>query len=171
MNIQVKLNFREYLKLNLILTYKRIITWLFTIIGLIVVLAGLFAMIGIIITQDFVHLKDAILCTVIGLFMAMMIPLIVYRNAKNSYHTSKAIKETINYTFEKDKIVVQGESFNAEMQWDSVWKVHELKDWIVIYYNKLTANIVPKKALNDDQLAALKNVINEQSNIKKKLLL
>jgi hypothetical protein len=61
---------------------------------------------------------------------------------------------------------ITGETFSSEMDWSKIYKVLELKNWILIYQSKLIANAIPKESF-DDNLESFKEIVRNK-NIKVK---
>ena len=166
MNIQIKLTFKDYLRLMLALTYKKIFIWFMTIIGSIVLLVGLLSLIGAIVGNETSSFIDSLVSILIGLVFTAFIPFLVYLNAKRSYSSNAMIKENIIYEFNQDSMKLKGESFSSEVSWDSIFKVEEIKEWILIYQSKVLVTIIPKNAMNPDQIAELKGIFTSRPGIK-----
>jgi len=72
------------------------------------------------------------------------------------------------YEFTDEKVSINGESFNSEFDWKSVFKISELNDWILIYQSNQIANLLPKKAFGEN-LETFKTLVkgkNIKSSIK-----
>lgn len=91
-----------------------------------------------------------------------------YFSVKNIFYSNKKIQEVIFYTFTDEKVRTEGETFDADFTWNSIYKVKENKDWFLIYQSAQTMNMVPKKFFTKDQISELRNVIRK-NNIKAKL--
>ena len=88
-------------------------------------------------------------------------PLMTYYAARKNYRTNKRISETIEYQFDKDSLIIKGESFNSQLTWDKFYKVTQTKNWILIWQNRQVANPIPKRDIWEGQLADLKLILNE----------
>jgi len=53
------------------------------------------------------------------------------------------------------------------MTWEKTYKVQELKDWFLIYQNKLVANVIPKSSTDLD-IVEFRRIVKNQ-NVKSKL--
>ncbi|WP_288460766.1 YcxB family protein [uncultured Chryseobacterium sp.] len=70
--------------------------------------------------------------------------------------------------FTEEKIRTEGETFDAEFAWNTVYKVKENKEWFLIYQSAQTMNMVPKKYFTKDEITGLRRMITE-NNVKAKL--
>jgi hypothetical protein len=91
-----------------------------------------------------------------------------YFSVKNIFNSNKKIQEVISYTFTDEKIRTEGETFDGDFTWNSVYKVKENKDWFLIYQSAQTMNMVPKKFFTKDQISGLRDLI-KQNKVKAKL--
>lgn len=91
-----------------------------------------------------------------------------YFSVKNIFNSNKKIQEVISYTFTDEKIRTEGETFDGDFTWNSVYKVKENKDWFLIYQSAQTMNMVPKKFFTKDQISGLRDLIR-QNKVKAKL--
>lgn len=104
-------------------------------------------------------------------FAAVFVFIIIrsYFRLKNAFYSNKKIQEEIVYTFTDEKVQTKGETFDGDFTWNTIYKIKETKDWLLIYQSKMTMNMVPKKYFSDSQISELRNMI-KKSNVKAKLL-
>lgn len=91
-----------------------------------------------------------------------------YFSVKNIFNSNKKIQKVISYTFTDEKIRTEGETFDGDFTWNSVYKVKENKEWFLIYQSAQTMNMVPKKFFTKDEIAELRDLIR-QNKVKAKL--
>lgn len=91
-----------------------------------------------------------------------------YFSVKNIFNSNKKIQEVISYTFTDEKIRTEGETFDGDFTWNSVYKVKENKEWFLIYQSAQTMNMIPKKFFTKDQISGLRDLIR-QNKVKAKL--
>jgi hypothetical protein len=164
MKIETKMDFRKYLKLMYWLTYKKPWTIIITIIGLAMFILALLYFLGAHIAFE----KPPFAQLAIGL-IPIFLPITIYRSAKKSFSSNGRLQEKMTYEFTVDKIIINGETFKTEMDWTKLYKIQELKDWILIYNNKFNANIIPKESFGEELLEFKKIVFENKikSNFKK----
>jgi len=82
-----------------------------------------------------------------------------YFSVRKTFFSNTMIQETIFYTFTNGYMYSEGETFDAEVGWESVYKIKEKRDWFLIYQNAQVMNMVPKKFFSKDQITELRNII------------
>ena len=82
-----------------------------------------------------------------GLFL-LYLPISVHRTAANNYKSSKSLHEDLTFEFRPETIVVSGETYNTTMSWKTLYKIKDAGDWFMLYTNKTSAIIIPKKAFD-----------------------
>ena len=146
MIIETEIDSKMYMKLMFTLAYRKPVTIILTVMGFILILVSTLYFIGFNIPfNEPPHLQ-----LVLGFFIVAMLPLSVYRSAKNNYSALGRLQEKIIYEFTDEKILETGETFNSEMEWGETYKVLELKDWIIIYHNTGSANFLPKESFGEN---------------------
>ncbi|MEO1011811.1 MAG: YcxB family protein [Bacteroidota bacterium] len=163
--IESKLTSTEYIRLMFRLTYKRPIFIFITVVGLIMLVSSALYFLGLFTAMD----RPPYFQLGFGLFALFFLPFSVYRSAKRNFDSHKRLKEKIIYVFDEEKISISGDSFASEMDWPQTHKVLELNNWILIYQNKLVANVIPKKAFKNNDLKEFKELLQNMPRIKSKL--
>jgi hypothetical protein len=80
------------------------------------------------------------------------LPISVYRRAKSNFDATKALHDKVRYEFTSSQIINTGETFKGTMQWSTIYKVLELKQWFLLYCNRQTAMIIPKSSFQSPQI-------------------
>ena len=155
MKIEAKLDFKSYLRLIAYLTVKRPIT---IIIMTFVVLFFLIGFIG----QGFPFMGLGFI-----VFWVLFYVFSIYFGAKKNYYSNKRLDERMEYEFSDEKIIIKGETFALEMDWVKVYKVIELKSWVLIYQSAGAANIIQKESFNG-YLDEFREIV-KSSGVKSKL--
>lgn len=162
MLVETKLIKKEYLKLMLLMVYRRPMIIFLNIIGLVMITGTLLYAIG-----DYsMYSESPIVPGIMGFFFVLFIPISVLFRAHKSFSSNGRVQEKITYDFTDEKTIIIGETFSSEMSWEKTYKVKELKNWILIYQNKQMFNLIPKTAFGD-QLSEFKSLVNK-NNIKAK---
>lgn len=162
MIIETKIDFKKYIKLMYILTYRRKLMIYTSILGFLLLIISIFYFFGIIEMTEFPWIP-----ILTGIVINIVMPISVYYTSRKAYFTNARLQEKIVYEITQDLIIITGESFNSQMTWDKTYKVLELKEWFLIYHNKLSANIISKERIGN-QAQELREIIKRQ-NIKYKL--
>jgi hypothetical protein len=102
------------------------------------------------------------------LILFVFIIIRTYFSVKKVFYSNKQIQESIVYAFTNENIQIKGETFDGEFTWNTVYKVKENKDWLLIYQNAQVMNMVPKKYFMKDQILELRSIIKNKG-VKAKL--
>jgi len=160
MTITTKITFNNYVKLMLILSFRNVRLILFSIIGINMLLLPLFYLTGL---ND----KTPYLTMILGLFVLIIPSVMVYISSKKNYASNTRMQEKIIYEFTDEYIEITGETFKTVMDWSKIYKILELRGWILIYQNIEVATIIPKASFGENITAFRKLV--KSKNIKSKL--
>ena len=160
MTVKTHITFKEFLNFNIKSSLPRIIIFSFIIL--------IFLVLNLYNTEND---TQNILQSASVWFAAVFVFIIIrsYFRLKNAFFSNKKIQEEIIYTFTDEKVQTKGETFEGDFAWNTVYKIKETKDWLLIYQSKTTMNMVPKKYFSDSQISELRNMI-KKSNVKAKLL-
>jgi len=160
MTVKTHITFKEFLNFNIKSSLPRIIIFSFIIL--------IFLVLNLYNTEND---TQNILQSASIWFAAVFVFIIIrsYFRLKNAFFSNKKIQEEIVYTFTDEKVQTKGETFEGDFAWNTVYKIKETKDWLLIYQSKTTMNMVPKKYFSDSQISELTNMI-KKSNVKAKLL-
>lgn len=160
MTVKTHITFKEFLNFNIKSSLPRIIIFSFIIL--------IFLVLNLYNTEND---TQKILQSASIWFAAVFVFIIIrsYFRLKNAFFSNKKIQEEIIYTFTEEKVQTKGETFEGDFAWNTVYKIKETTDWLLIYQSKTTMNMVPKKYFSDSQISELRNII-KKSNVKAKLL-
>ncbi|MBM7421358.1 MULTISPECIES: YcxB family protein [Chryseobacterium] len=159
MTVKTHITFKDFLNFNIKNSFPRII--IFSLIIL--------AIFGLNFSNAEYNTKEIFKSASIW-FAAVFIFIIIrtYFRLKNAFYSNKKIQEEIVYTFTDEKVQTKGETFDGDFTWNTVHRVKETKDWLLIYQSKTTMNMVPKKYFSPSEIIELRNII-EKNNVKAKL--
>lgn len=163
MTIYTKIVFKDYIKLMFLLTYRKPAMVLFTIIGLVMIVFSL----GYFLDLNNMYESAPYVPGFLGFVFVFFLPLSIYLGAKRNFSSNGRLNERIKYEFNEDRILITGESFTSQLNWEKTYKVAELNHWILIYQNRQVANVIPKESFKD-QLTEFRALIKSK-NIKQKL--
>ena len=163
-NCQFKLNFKEYLKLAYIMTYRKIS------VRILLVIACLFLLFSLMLLIEGERMQDILYFPLLFfILMFVYIPFTIYVGARKIFRLHGHLQESVSYNFGSDRIEISGESYKSELSWDKVYKVLELNNWFLFYQNGSVANPVPKRSFAMQDIPHLRELITEQKNLKIKL--
>lgn len=163
MRVETKLEFKEYLRLMYILTYRKPIVFVMNFLGIALIAFSVLYFLQILPPSSFEHIIQLVL----GVFLLTYLPFSVYIGTKRTFKTHTLIQEKIIYEFQEESVKITGETFSSEIELKRLYKIHEVKDWFLLYHNNRMMNIIPKPK-NNDEVLALREVLNS-IDVKKKL--
>jgi hypothetical protein len=157
MVIKTRLTEKDFINVNFFFLFRKpILKIVFIIMVLNLILGLLSAVIPLTFLGEFTISR-----IVTPLVVLTFLPAVTYFTAKKNYASNQRLKELIEYKFEKDYLIIQGESFNSQLTWDKVYKVTETKKWILIWQSRQVANIIHKSDVWDGEMIELKTVLDE----------
>lgn len=167
--VVTKIELKDYISLIYRLTYRRPFILIMSISGCIVMLSSIMSIIalysGILSEHEFRYSE-----LIYGLVLTVGIPFLTYLSARKGFKSNERLHEQITYEFTEESVKVTGESFSSEFTWAKTNRVKELKEWILIYQNKIIAHIIPKKSFSPEELNTFKALVADLPTVKSKLL-
>jgi len=159
--IESKIDVKEYIRLVFILTYRRRIIRILILLGFILLLWGILSLCNIWYSYGILTYAQLFL----AVFILGFLPFVFYHRAIRNYNSNERLKEIITYVFSEKQIIIRGESFHVEMDWEKTFKIEEIKNWFLIFQNINSANIIPKRCFNDESLINFRNLIHSKNLI------
>jgi hypothetical protein len=151
MVIKTKLTQADFIKTNFALLYKKPRTWV-----------NIAITIGLAIYYATIAGEDSLYVYVIAIpffILVVLPPLATWFISKKNYTSNQRITETIEYQFDKDNLVVKGESFQSQLSWDKIYKVTQTKLCILIWQSRASANFIPKRDIWEGDIIELKEIL------------
>ena len=111
--------------------------------------------------------------SILIVYIFLYYPFLIYTNAKKNFKTSSALNETIRYTIDEDRLIINAESFDYSTKWNNIIQFQKIGDCLLLYASKTTAYYINLNQIDViDQiyfLDILKNIANGndiKSNLK-----
>lgn len=161
MVIKTKLTEKDFIRAYFTLIYGRVAMKIFIGFALVYLAVSILSLIG-----DFNDKASTGFFTPV--FILIVPPVLFYISAKKNYSSNKRISELTEYRFERDFLVVKGESFASEVSWDKIYKVSQTKNLILIWQTRQIANVIPKRDIWEGQVLELKEIL-ERHRVKNNL--
>ena len=160
MTIETKVSFKEYVMLLYRLTYKKPVMklLLFVAVAMVVWIIGYYSNILPVPKPTIYQYTTFVLITIVQ-------PTVIYSTIRKNYRSSSHLKEELKIEFTTNEIRMRGESFYTVLDWAKMYKVQELKDWVLIYQNSLSAIIIPKRSLTGN-LREFKHLLHSIPGLK-----
>jgi hypothetical protein len=164
MIIETKIDFYKYVRLMYVLTYRKPITIFITFIGLVMFVSSILYFLNFNIPFD----SPPYFQIIFGFTTIAYLPFSIFRKAKSNFSSSGRLQEKIIYEFTDEKMKIIGETFNSELGWEKTYKILELNAWVLIFGNKLTANVIPKEFFGE-KIIEFRELIKTKTFINQKL--
>ncbi len=161
MIIEYKIEQSEYIKLMFFQTYKKPIFILTLILGLINLY---FVIISLFLYEAF----DDFTSLFIVIFALIFYPILLYVRFRNFYKSHKILGLRTITEIDDNGFSDIGEGFEAKILWQNIYKIKEIKNWILVYHNSTAYGFMPKRTMTKNQIQEFRNIII-QKNIKSDL--
>lgn len=103
-------------------------------------------------------------------FVFILLPLVVYLNARTAFQTSHVLQQEQTYTLTPDTLEVESELSYTKLSWELVYMVQEYKEWMVIFTSRYSAFYLYKPAFEDpSEWDILRSIIRSKPDIRQKL--
>ena len=157
MRIECKIHFKDYLKLQYVITYRNFWVLFITAMGLLMLVCAALEITGQLPVPDNGNLYIQIF---FGIYV-LLLPALVYWKSKKNFKSNKLIQEDIIYELSPDKFAVSTPYSNSEIPWEKIYKIKELKDWFLIYHSNKIAHLIPKKCMTAAEIAEAKYLFKQ----------
>lgn len=153
MKIVTKLTESDIVRFNFYLLYRK---WIFRIITALMVLAILLLFLFPDVAKA--SMPNALIFPVLFL---VVLPVSVYIRSKRSFKNNHRLREQIAYVFDDQNLIVTGESFNATMTWDKIFKGTKTKRWVLIWQAGDLTSIIPLGNIPEGDIQTLKEILQK----------
>ncbi len=150
MQIKTTLKQSEFAKLTFILLLKRlqVLFLLLAVIGLII---------GALIAVVFFHNKDAYMLIFVAIVFLGLFSFSIFNNAKRHYQHNPRIRQETTYDFSDRGVSIAKEGFSSTVKWNEIIRIRKRAGLILIWQNKLVANVMSAKDVSPEQLNGIKD--------------
>jgi len=156
MQIKTTLTQSEFAKLTGILLLKRlqVLFLLLAVIGLII---------GALIAILFFHNKDAYMLVFVAIVFLGLFAFSIFNNAKRHYQNNPRIRQETTYDLSDKGISISKEGYSSTIKWNEIIRIRKKAGLILIWQNKLVANVISAKDVNPEQLNGIKEFIQKKN--------
>ena len=165
MNVTVNISYREFMRLNFFLAYRKRGGIITVLVGLLFLLSSALHFVGITLIDIPIQFQ-----LLLGLMITFLLPLTIYKNYRKSYYSNHLLQENINYEFAKDRLKLSGAAFSSEVEWNKIFKIVELKSGFLIYTSVRSSNLIPKKDMSAEDINRLRDFFKNLDDVKIKKL-
>ncbi|WP_128544522.1 YcxB family protein [Larkinella soli] len=162
LEITFKFTKSELYKASVAIAQSRFIMRVYRVLGIISVIISLFILSTDLANKDII----AIIFIVCELYLIFVVQ-IAGRLVANKYIRTKAqITEQITYVFNEKSYQLTGESFFTRMDYNKLYEVKEVRDFILLRVTEGSAHTLPKRAFSEGQYERFKNIIRSVQNLR-----
>lgn len=156
MQIKTTLTLSQFAKLTGILLLKRLQV-------LFLILAVLALIIGALIAIFVFHNKDAYMLVFVAIVFLGLFAFSIFNNAKRHYQNNPRIRQETTYDFSDKGVSISKEGFSSTIKWNEVIRIRKKAGLILIWQNKLVANVISAKDVSPEQLDEIKSLIRKKN--------
>lgn len=160
MIIKTRLTEKDYINLSFLLWFRRSYTRIIYGVFIFCMLVSIFG-------NRFLQ-KDISSDIIIPVIALAILPAFTYLSAKRNYAANSRIKENIEYKFEKEYLIIEGETFKTQLSWAKIYRITQTKNWVLIWQSRHVTNAIPKEDIWEGERAELKTILSAH-NIKNNL--
>lgn len=150
MQIKTTLTQSQFAKLTGILLLKRLQV-LFLVLAILGLIIG--ALIAMIVFKN----KDAYMLVFVAIVFLALFGFSVYNNAKRHYQNNPRIRQETTYDFSEKGVSISKEGFATTIKWNEIIRIRKRAGLILIWQNKLVANVIAIKDVSPEQLKTIKD--------------
>lgn len=161
MQIKTTLTQNQFAKLTGILLLKRLQV-------LFLLLAVIALIIGALIAMIFFRNKDAYMLVFVAVVFLGLFAFSIFNNAKRHYQNNPRIRQETTYEFSDKGVSISKEGYASTIKWNEIIRIRKKAGLILIWQNKLVANVIAAKDVRPEQLSEMKSLIarkNISSNL------
>lgn len=78
-----------------------------------------------------------------------------------AYKNNPRISEQLEYQLSNSGIIIIGETFKSELNWEKFHKVTATKKWLLLWHSSQLANAIPINLVSAEMLSDLKKIVND----------
>lgn len=157
--LDIKFKVKDVLRYNLSVAIKNIVNCMVLGLGGLVLIYFFYKMFTTPERLD-VFIAKNVMLLVVPLLIFMMIPWKVWQITLSQMQ-QPAFAYGVKYIFSKEHIVLDIGEASEEMSWDLFVKIIETKHDFRFYINQVSAQIIPKHNMTEEELQILKSIIKE----------
>lgn len=156
MQIKTTLTQNQFAKLTGILLLKRL-----QVLFLLIAVVGL--VIGALIAMLVFKNESAYMLVFVSIVFLALFAFSIFNNAKRHYQNNPRIRQETTYDFSDRGVSISKEGFSSTVKWSEIIRIRKQSGLILIWQNKLVANVIALKDVTPEQLAALKTLLQKRN--------
>lgn len=156
MQIKTTLTQSQFARLTGILLLKRL-----QVLFLLLAVVGL--VIGALIAMLVFKNESAYMLVFVSVVFLALFAFSIFNNAKRHYQNNPRIRQETTYDFSDRGVSISKEGFSSTIKWHEIIRIRKRAGLILIWQNKLVANVIAAKDVTPEQLTALKTLLQKRN--------
>lgn len=156
MQIKTTLTQSEFAKLTGILLLKRL-----QVLFLLLAIAGL--IIGALIAMFVFKNESAYMLVFVAIVFLALFAFSIFNNAKRHYQNNPRIRQETTYDFSDRGVSISKEGFSSTVKWNEIIRIRKKAGLILIWQNKLVANVISAKDVSPEQLQGIREFVQKKN--------
>jgi len=107
--------------------------------------------------------SDPLFLLIFGLVVSVYVPISIYFKSKKLFSSHQRIQELITYQFHENGVNVTGESFNSNFDWEKLYKIKKVRNWLLLYQSKIVANIIKLDSFENNDYEKLRKFLKAKN--------
>ena len=168
--IDVLVNFKEYVRLRYIKAFKYL--WLFVPPIIFYLISFPWKLIPNIFSYgNFINILPVILLTLVFFGLCVFVFFAPYLSARKYMQTLKVLNEEVHYKFSRDGIRAVGNNWDSNNDWSLILKAEEVGGFILLYLtHSMSAYPLPLRCFESEtQITEFRDLVRSQLGAKAKL--
>lgn len=156
MQIKTTLTQSQFARLTGILLLKRL-----QVLFLLLAVVGL--VIGALIAMLVFKNESAYMLVFVSVVFLALFAFSIFNNAKRHYQNNPRIRQETTYDFSDRGVSISKEGFASTIKWHEIIRIRKRAGLILIWQNKLVANVIAANDVTPEQLTALKALLQKRN--------
>jgi len=162
--ISYRLTEKDFIKFNFYSNYSKPMSLYFTILSL---WLGYVA-VSKLLSGEFPITDYRMFLFLFMLIITLVIPFATYFSSKKVFANDPFLKSNITFDYNDEGFHIYGEKFSSQLEWETVVKTKESKNYFLIYTTKRSAYIIPQYQLEKEDIEDLKRTLIAQTKLSKR---
>lgn len=152
--LDVKIDGVEYIKLNYKLVYSNPALVIVFITALVMVLGSVFM--GKLDFSNLIGSPILLIALIIIAYLLVLLPITLFYRVRHLYNTMPVLHENLHYTIDEKQVVVKGKTVKEKSLWKDYATIKQTKNWVILWKAKNMGTFIPKSVFkNEDDLERL----------------
>ncbi len=152
MEFDVKVNFKDMYRFNLYQAYTSSEGWLGFLMAAVAFVAAK-------LTYGTVGKEYTTIYILFGVALLFYVPVTLMIRVKGTLASNRVLRGTLHYRFDEKGLTVSQDGDVGELPWVKIYKLVATKHNVLVYNSRITAYVIPREQLTEEQFKELKRII------------